>query len=168
MSNVSRALPALVLAAFILSSLSTPVFSQTPAQQSDKPKDLWDNFIYYIKIAHPVLAVSNGNALLESTTTAREVYRLSQLTPNLEDILKRGERLAGMKDVIARMRKRIKQGFREEAANPEEIEKSIAMLSGTLGQYQEGVRRLKLSGEYCLPQLVQHLSDVHTTLMMRE
>jgi HEAT repeat protein len=141
------------------------------AQDADTGSNLaqqWEDFIHYINVLRPDLAGSYGQAILDSDYAPRDVYRLANDTRGYQEALARGERLEGLKGVIENVRKMIQQGFEDEAANPTEITKSIALLGGTLTQYQEGSRRLILSGEYALPQLLQKLIDTTADPMIRE
>ncbi len=159
--------PAACLAVFVLLTTSALSMAQNvPTDQ--KPAELWDNLIHYIKVAHPVLARSHAKSIVESSTEPRVIYRLSAEVENLDEVLKQGERLPEMKEFIAKIRKIINEGLRVEASDASEITKSIGMLGGTLSQYQEGVRRLKLSGEYCLPQLLYGLVDSNSKPLIRE
>lgn len=166
MTSKRRLFPA-VLAALVLFGFCVPALSQQDGADK-KPAALWEDFIHYIRRARPDAAKSYAEALLDSSVEPRELYRLSREVDRLEQTLNRGERLEGMKDVVGRIRKMIQEGFKAEASNPDEIARSIDLLGGALSQYQEGVRRLKLSGEYCLPQLLQKVVAPDTPEMLSD
>jgi len=128
----------------------------------------WKDFIHYVNIGKADMARSFGLAILESQAEPREIYRLSNKTPDINEVLARGVRLEGMADVIRRIEKMIQDGFLAEAANPEEIAKSITLLGGTLQQFGIGRDRLKISGEYAIPQLLQKLGAPDTPSLLRE
>lgn len=128
----------------------------------------WRDFIHYVNIGKADMARSFGLAILESQAEPREIYRLSSSTPSIEKALARGARLEGMGDVIRRIQKMIQDGFQAEAANPAEIDKSIALLGGTLTQFRVGKDRLIKSGEYAIPQLLQKLAAADTPSLLRE
>lgn len=155
------------MAVLVLVGVSAPAFSQeAPGERTLAQK--WKDFVYYINVAQAEGARSFGQAILDSQAEPREIYRLAGETVNIEKTLTRGERLEGMADIVRRIRKMMQDGFQAEAANPDEIAKAIALLGGTLDQYERAKDKLKIIGEYGLPQLLQELSAPNTTQLIRE
>ena len=157
-----------LVAVLVLASVSGTALSQAAAEGEMTLAQKWKDFIHYVNIGQADMARSFGQAILESQAEPREVYKLASATVKIEEALARGEQLKGMADVIKRVRKMIRDGFQAEAANPEEIDKSIALLGGTLTQFNLGRGRIETSGEYALPQLLQKLSATDTTSLLRE
>ena len=157
-----------LVAVLVLASVSGTALSQAAAEGEMTLAQKWKDFIHYVNIGQADMARSFGQAILESQAEPREVYKLANATVKIDEALARGEQLKGMVDVIKRVRKMIRDGFQAEAANPEEIAKSIKLLGGTLTQFNEGRRRIETSGEYALPQLIQKLSATDTTSLLRE
>jgi hypothetical protein len=159
---------AATVAVVLLAAASAGVAQEAGSAEDASPEKLWEDFIHYIKVARPNIARSYGQALLDSGTDAQAIYELSVATPGSRTTLARGEQLEGLSDVIARVRERIETGYQAKRSDPEEIARAIELLGGTLRGYQMGAERLRRSGEYALPQLVQTLSDPRKPQMLKE
>jgi len=160
-----------LVALVVLGCTSAPAFSQVAGEGEMTLAQKWKDFIHYINIGKADMARSFGLAILESQAEPREIYRLSRSddTLNIDEVMTRGARLEGMPDVIRRMRKMIDDGYQAEAANPEEIARSIALLgSRSMTQFKNGRARLIISGEYAIPQLLQKLGAADTPDLQRE
>lgn len=145
---------------------AAPAPAAAPAADQKLSK-LWGDLLHYIKIARPDMAKSFGQAILDSGASAREVYLLSVTTPSAQVDLARGENLEGMKDVIVAIRKLIEKGYEAERSDPAQIAASIESLGGTVRGYELAARRLEVSGEFALPQLLQKLTDPQTSDTLR-
>lgn len=160
-----------VLAALTCLACAWPVLAQE-AETEEKTKttaQLWDDLLHYIKIAQPPAAQSSAKAILESEATPRELYGLSVETPGALLTLNRGENLDGMKEYVERIRLMIRQGYEAERSDPESIAYAIGLLGEErLKSVEEARRRLKISGEYALPQLVGRLTDPNASGRMKE
>jgi len=130
-------------------------------------RSLWEDFLHYIKIAQPGAALSHGQQIIASSPKASEIYKLSEAYPESLSVIARGMRLKGLKETCEKMRKLVEAGYRELQADTTEIARSIQMLGGTVRQYELGVKRLKISGEYALPQLLQKLAAKTTSGTLR-
>ncbi|MFP4054402.1 MAG: HEAT repeat domain-containing protein [Phycisphaerae bacterium] len=134
-----------------------------------KPSALWEDMLHYIKVAQAEAARSNATALLDSGVSPGEVYNLSVEYPDSLTTLRRGDRLEGMKDPIARIRKMIEEGYEAERSDPEQIAEAIKKLdSGSLEAIKIAQERLKKSGEYALPKLVGVLTDDDSSARLKE
>ncbi|MEI7837430.1 MAG: hypothetical protein WCK05_13610, partial [Planctomycetota bacterium] len=129
----------------------------------DGKKDLaatWDDMLHYIKVARTDLALDNAKAVLNSGAEPRAIYALAKNRPDSMDTLSRGKgQRKDLAEAIVRLQGVVSAGFYAMRQDPEEIAESIRMLGGNMRQYMLGVERLKLSGEFCLPQLIQKLTD---------
>jgi len=157
-------LTALALAfALALGASTVPAQEDVPAAATEaKPKapaELWGDMLHYIKIARGDLAGSFGKALLDCGAEPREIFRLSEKTPGWQDVLARGSRLEGMKEIVDKLLKIIEKGFEADRADPQRIADAIDMLTKGPAAYELGLKRLIVSGEYALPQLIQKLAD---------
>ncbi len=133
----------------------------------------WDNLMHAIKTADATVAQSTGQNILrlvEETPdqNARELYRLSVDTPAAMAVLARGARLEGMEPIVKDLRTAINKGFQLDRSDPDRIAEAIKMLTGTLQQYQVGRERLRISGEYALPQLMAKLMNPRTEAVLLE
>ncbi len=129
---------------------------------------LWRDFIHFVKVDRPDAARSHIQAILESDVEAKTVYELSSRTKGVESILRRAEGLEGMGESVKRLRQVIEEGYEAKRADSEEIAESIKLLSGNIRPFERGSRRLVISGEYALPQLIQKLIDPKTKPLLKE
>ncbi len=159
---------AVLAALFVLAVATTGLAQQGTSAQNRSPEELWDDFIHYIRIARPELARSFGEALLDSDAEPRDIYTFSEETPDARRTLTRGERLEDLEEVIAQVREQIELGYRDMRADPQEIERAIELLGGTLRGYEMGAERLRRSGEFALPQLIDKLRDPEESDMLKE
>ncbi len=169
MSKMRLALVMMVCAFVVMPAGS--VFSQetaTAPAAGKNAQELWDDFVHFVKVAQPDVASSYATQLLESGASDKVIYELSQQTEGLEGLLRRAEGMEGMKEVVARLRKTIEGGYEAKRADPEEITESIKLLTGTIRSFERGAKRLKVSGEYALPQLIQKLIDPTTAPLLKE
>jgi len=155
---------AVTFAVIMLAIPVVSVLAQATAPAPGGPAQLqetWDNLLHFIKVARPELAKPYIETILESGA-AREVYRLSVNTTGAQVTLARGANLNDeMKALIGNLRQMIETGFQEDRKDPEAIRKAIEKLKGepTMRAIALATERLKISGEYALPQLIYVLSD---------
>ena len=138
------------------------------AQPAEKPvvvpedkelAGLWEDLLYYIRVARPLLARAYAEAILEGDNEPRGLYRLSAATKNAQDVLIRGKNLEGLKEVIEKIEQMIEEGYLAELADPKEIDRAIGMLCKGSRAYMLAADRLEASGEYAMVQLVQTVLD---------
>jgi CheY-like chemotaxis protein len=148
---------------------SEPAAAVEPAKGS--LEDLWKNLVYYIKIARPDMAKSYALGIIESLKGGEKPDNLYMLTTNTfgwQGLIARGAKLEGLAAPLADVRKAIEEGYNIRRSDPSEIKKAIDMLETGMTAYELGVSRLKESGEYALPQLIQRLTDPKSTTVLRE
>lgn len=159
---------AAMAATLVLLAIAPAVTAQDASADANEPQKLWDDFIHYIRIARPELARSYGQALLDSDADAKNIYEFSQATTDARATLARGERLEGLGEIIDEIRERIERGYREKRSDPREIARAIELLGGTLRGYELGAERLRNSGQFALPQLLNTLRDDQAPQMLKE
>ena len=148
---------------------NAPAAAVEPAKGS--LEDLWKNLVYYIKIARPELAKSYALGILESLKGGEKpdnLYLLTTSTMGWRETLTRGSKLEGLAAPLGDVSKAIEEGYNNRRADPTEIRKAIDMLESGITGYELAVSRLKDSGEYALPQLIQRLTDPKTSPVLRE
>lgn len=136
----------------------------------DKPslQSQWDDMLHYITIAKPLVAQSYAKAILENPDApAKEIYLLS-ISPGCLATLRQGARDEALRDVIAKIEAKIEEGYGAWRSNPEQIEKSIEMMGGTLRGMLIGKQRLVESGEHAIPLLIARLVDEDTPELLRD
>jgi hypothetical protein len=170
--------PAALLVVVLVMSATTAFAQVEAAEPATAPAsapaasgplaDMWSNMIHGIKVARPELALANAQGILASGAQAREVYQLAMQTPQWQGLLTRGAALEGMKEPMARLREMIEQGYEQERSDPASVEKAIAMLEQGVRAYDIAAKRLELSGEYAMPQMVQKLMDPKSSEVLKE
>ena len=147
--------------------------SRALAQQADAGGDgdavarNWSDFIHFIRVARPDVALSYGQAIIQAKPDPRVVYELGEQTDDVIADLVRGQKLEGLADTVKEIRRLMEEGYRLESRDPQRISKAIDMLDGTLRQSLIGANRLKNSGEYAVPQIIYRLGDADTPLAVR-
>jgi len=144
--------------------------AEEAATDKEQPKlsKLWEYLLHYIELARADLAKNYTEAILESGAKPRELYLLTTKTPNWRERLTRGSQLPGMKDTIAKVRKMIETGYEAERTDPQQISNSIKMLGKSMTGYELAIRRLRSSGEYAMPQLIQTLQNPKADKLLKE
>ena len=144
-----------------------PAAALVPKVESETLK-LWKDLQHYIKIGRADAARSFGQAILKAKVEPREVYFASMDVPGSQAVLAQSVAMDGMKPIVEQIQQLIEKGYQAHRADPEEISKSIDMLARGVRAYELGVQRLKASGEYALPQMIQRLTDPTVRTEMKE
>ncbi|HAU38391.1 MAG TPA: hypothetical protein DCX07_11850 [Phycisphaerales bacterium] len=147
---------------------TTPAAEPADTKMPTKLADQWKDMLHYIRLARGDLAKNYAEAILAGGAQPRELYLLSTETPTWMADLARGSRIEGLKDTLDKIRKMIEDGYESERADPDQIAKAIDMLQKGVTSYSVGVERLKRSGEYAVPQLVQKLTDPQADDALKE
>jgi len=138
----------------------------TPSGEEEQKSlaELWRDMLQYIRVARPDVAASYAQAILDAGADPREVYRVWAETSGqgADDTLTRAMATPELKPLIVRLRKVIDEGYEAERSDPQRIAEAIKTLGGNLRAYEDGLRRLQISGEYALPQLIQTLAAPDT------
>ncbi len=135
--------------------------------EGKKAAELWKDLLHYIKLARTDLAVSYGQALLDSGVTPREMYILSTRDPQSLTLLRTKGAAKDLKPVVAKIQALVEEGYRSERAAPKQIEEAIDMLSGSLKAFELAAQRLQDTGELALPQLIGRLMSPKTDESLR-
>ena len=140
-----------------------------PEQKPPTLRELWEDLIHYSRVARVDLARKFAEGILEGEFADRDIYTVANEVKGSRAELIRAGRLEGMKPLVDQLLSRIEQGFQDHRADPEEIERNIRLLGGTVGEYRAARRRLaRDSGEYAVPQLLQRLRDAQTPQVLRD
>ncbi len=140
---------------------------------SGKPRDQqlasnWENLLHFIRMAQADTAKSFGEAILKAKPEPLEVYHLAMDKADSLAELSRARRLAGLKDIADELLRLMEEGYRSERSNPDQIKKSIELLSGNLREFVRGRDRMLVSGEYAVPFLLRSLQEPSTDMALRE
>ncbi len=140
---------------------SATFLSGVAAAQSADPAELLEEFVHYISVAKPDLAIGYGQELLSADISAAALAELVDEgaidLERMDRAFERGLRVAGLEDVVEGVASRIEQGRLELARERDRIVQAIDMLGGTLRQKRIGERRLEAAGEYAVPYLLEVL-----------
>lgn len=157
------------LAVLVVVLACGPAWAQnTTEEKSATPADQWSDFLHYIRIARPELAVTYGQALLDAGVPAKDIYILSMKRPDTGRTLRKGAQLEGLAKMTKQFQTLIEEGYSAWRSDPEQIESAIQMMSGTARGYAIGKQRLVESGEYAIPMLLEKLTADKTPDMIRE
>ncbi len=143
----------------VTASAASVSWAQRPA-----PDDaaLLKDFIHYTRIARYDQAKENAQALLDRkikpTDFVKLVDSLDESTRRgFADMVLRAERVSDLEAAAGGLLKAYEQGKLDTARDPQEISRSISMLTGTQRQRLYARERLIFAGEYALPQLLPAL-----------
>jgi HEAT repeat protein len=163
---------AAVLAILALGSMCVAQAPAPEAKATSAPAgalaDAWNNMVHGIKVARPELVKSNADAILSSGAQPREIYLLAVQTPEWQSLLSRGAKLEGLKEPMERIRAMVEKGYEAERTDPAQIRNAINMLGQGTRAYGIALDRLKLSGEFAMPALVQTLADPKASDQVKE
>lgn len=153
-----------------VATIEETLTGQTPTPKAgQKVSELWTQFIHYVRIARADLARSFGQAILDSGAEPREIYYLAEGTAGSRSLLAdRGAKLEGMGEIVASLLKQVELGYEQVRKDPNEIAAAIKQLGGTLRGAELAMRRLQVSGEFAMPQLIQALGDDKTPQNIKE
>ncbi len=129
----------------------------------------WEDMLHYINIARPVLAASYARAILANPqATPDKIYSLSIQTAHTLRTLRKAENLKPLAKLVPKLRQKIEAGYKGWRANPDQVAESLRMMAGSLRGTRLAVQRLKTSGQYALPILLDKLRDPKTPPVLRD
>ena len=161
----------LLLAAIVVAAAGGPALGQDSASVPGNKKltIVWDDLLHYIRIARADLALAQANNILSFGAQPREIYLLSQGARDSMAVLSRGRGLTPeLAKAIVRIEDVIKTGYINLRRDAKEIAKSIQMLGESELKYAIALSRLKLSGEFALPQLIEKLMSPDTPKALKD
>lgn len=131
------------------------------AQQRTVADD-WNDFLHYTKIGRFDLAKGYAQAILESDPDPVALLELSQANPQGYELAMRvvdtarDEELASLTKQLLDV---IEQGRFERRSNPHVIVEEIERLSTTIRGKANAIARLRNSGEYAIPFMLDAIAD---------
>ena len=133
----------------------------------EKLRVQWRDMLHSIQMARADLANSFAESVLTGATP-QEIYLLSVEVKGSQIILTRALGVKKLNATVQKIRLQIDKGYQLFRSDPKEIQRMIEKLSGNLRAKMRASRRLGVSGEYALPQLLVTLSDPKTSSSLRE
>ncbi len=134
------------------------------AQPAEKatPADLLKDFIYYTRIDNYEVAAGYLRQLKDLNLKPVELVQVvegSDQKERFEQTVPRAMRKVELEELAGWLFKTYELGKLERARDPEQIKANIALLSGTIRGRLLGSERLKMAGEYAMPQLLAAYLD---------
>ncbi|RPI60982.1 MAG: HEAT repeat domain-containing protein, partial [Planctomycetaceae bacterium] len=143
--------------------------AQSDDVANEKLVDLWENMLHNVRIARGDLAKSYAQAILDLKPKAHDVYLLSVKSTDALSVLKdQAAKIEGVKTLTDQILKLIETGYQDDRSNPDQIGRSIIALGGGADSFENASKRLIISGEYAIPQMVQVLADPQSTRIQKE
>lgn len=124
--------------------------------------DLLKDFIHFTRIARYDVAASVGRELLSRNIQPKDFVKVVDSTGEtmrFDETVGRAMRVADLEPLAGAMYKLYETGRLEAARDPNEIAENIAKLTGTVQGRVRASARLKVAGEYAVPQLLTALMD---------
>jgi len=130
-----------------------------PAVKADLESD-WNDFLHYTKIGRFDLAKGYGEKIVNSEPDAVKLLELSKENPTGYDfLLKMYAHSEDMKDVAGAILEIIEQGRYDKRTDARIIAEEIRRLSSTSRARIKAIERLKNSGEYAIPLMLNSMAD---------
>lgn len=147
-----------VLAACLLTAALAAAVPNAAAQSGQRsPQQLLEDFNHYVFINRPDLAEAQARALLALDLPPTDFVGIVEDEPGLrEEFIDRHRRalvIPGLEDAAADLYSLYESGRRERARSPEEIDRNVGMLGGTLRGKLLARERLIQAREYAVPAL---------------
>lgn len=123
--------------------------------------ELLADFIHYTKIARHDLAAATGQELLNRKIPGPEFVALVEAgdAARFDNAARQALRVGELETIAASLIKEYEAGRLSRARNPDEVQRNIELLTGTLRGRLLGKSRLISAGEYAVPQLLQAMLD---------
>lgn len=129
-------------------------------QVSEAQKN-WDELMHWALMGKPDLARQYGQALLNLNPQPMEIFDLAESGKyeNPYRILERMQTRAELKEIAQQVRSLIESGRHAKRTDVSNIQKEVERLSGSPRGRKIAMERLKDSGEWAVPVLIQALRD---------
>lgn len=161
-------------AAFAQPGVAAPVAPATPetprTASGTTDAELLVDFIHYTRIARHDLAAASGQELLNRKIAGPDFVTLVEANDasRFDTSVRQALRVASLEPIAAGLLKEYETGRLSRARNPEEVQRNIALLTGTLRGRLLGKARLIAAGEYAVPQLLAALIDRQNPALQAE
>lgn len=124
-------------------------------EQRAEADDGW----YFCRIGRFDVANANFNALLNSKPDPVALLEFAERLPDRTEVLLKVSDNPIVGDAANNVLRLLAEGERQIKADPTRIKQNIDRLGGPPRAFENGVARLKDSGEYAIPFLVEYLAD---------
>lgn len=149
-------------------ALSLIVGSPTAHAQDDPNYKLWDAFAHFVLVAQPGQAAPLGEELLSLSNTEFLSAVESDTGRTFPDDFRGMARNDQLREVFNQLVDKYEAALTERSRDDAQIHADIQKLGGTTREYRNAVERLRVTGQYAAPLMLQYLqSDQHKRLHPR-
>lgn len=151
-----------VLTAFFAAWLVTcggQVYGQAPAEDTVSLEQLWTDAIYYLSIGRKDIGKANLTAFLMRSPEPLTVLKLSDKDASAERVLKKLQLDEELGELASRTLALIHRGWDVKRQDPVRIATELDRLGGSARARFAAMRRLKDSGEFAVPTILEYLGD---------
>ncbi len=137
--------------------LSTSALAQN---QNKAVADNWEDFVHYIKIARPELALKVGDLLLQaSDADLLDAVEASRHAETFSQTLEVGAKIESIKEVSIKVARKIQDARIKRARDPERIKQDIQRLTQGERARRNALERLRAGGQFTAPLLLKTLMN---------
>jgi hypothetical protein len=148
-------------------ALSLIVGSPSAYAQDDPNYKLWDAFAHFVLVAQPGQAAPLGEELL-ALSNEDFLAAVEMDTRRDFDDLGRWTRNDQLRDIWNQLEDKYQAALTERSRDEAQIRSDIEHLGGTTREYRNAVERLRVTGQYAAPMMLQYLqADQHKRLHPR-
>lgn len=135
--------------------------SSTDADTKSQTRKYWDELMHYAMIGRWDLAISNGQALLDSAPDPVQLLDLAENKQYADHYrnLSLLEQDTPLREVATEIMKLVEKGRFMRRTDTQRIADEIKRLSGTTRARMIAIERLKDSGEWAVPVMIEALRD---------
>ncbi|MEL7473475.1 MAG: hypothetical protein AAGK04_09175 [Planctomycetota bacterium] len=141
----------------------SPVCAQDDQATVSTPEEFYEDFVHFVKVAKNEQATLLGENLLASGLTPEEFVAMVEDSDRARDfdeavdLASRRPDAPELNEVAQELRRLFERGRLNIARNPDQIARSIELLTGNRRGLRLATERLVFAGEYAMPQLLEAL-----------
>lgn len=146
-----------ILAALCL-SLSNPVAGQ---DANATVADQWEEFVHYVLIAKPDLALAHGQVLLDQASKPEllDAVEASRHAETYSGTLRRAQGMETLRDLANKLARKIQDARLERAREPERLRQDIQKLAQGERPRKLALERLRTAGQFAASELLRTLQN---------
>jgi len=129
------------------------------AAQNKTVADHWEDFVHYVQIAKPDLALAHGQWLLDQAPEAEllDAVEASRVAGTYEQILARAQNTETTRELAVKLTKKIQDARFKRARDPERIKQDIQRLAQGERARVNALERLRAAGQFASKELLKAL-----------
>jgi hypothetical protein len=144
----------LSLSLVLLLSLAGPAAAQNQSVAAH-----WEDFVHYVRIAKPDLALAQAQWLIDQAPEAEllDAVEASRVADSYENVLELGKKTETLRDTAAKLEKKIQDARFKRARDPERIKQDIQKLAQGERARRNALERLRVAGQFASKELLKTL-----------